>query len=144
MHDKRPQTVFNALQEWARHQGPKAGFTLADLDQVHGDFDSTFRSRKFIKLTGEAGVRITYEAPNATMLNYSMLASRIVERNDRASVISRRGSGDVRRSDMIPWKMIEKFDNGDRKLHLYLANRLVNQLRQCRMIIPGPVSFPKL
>jgi hypothetical protein len=61
--DKRPITVFNAMRDWATTHGPKAGYTLTDLEQLHGDFDSTFRSEEFTTLMSEAGVRVTYAAP---------------------------------------------------------------------------------
>jgi hypothetical protein len=63
LRDKRPTTVFNAMRDWATAHGPSAGYTLTDLEQLHGDFDSTFRSEEFTTLMSEAGVRVTYAAP---------------------------------------------------------------------------------
>jgi hypothetical protein len=63
LRDKRPTTVFNAMRDWATTHGPTPGYALTDLEQLHGDFDSTFRSDEFTTLMSEAEVRVTYAAP---------------------------------------------------------------------------------
>jgi transposase InsO family protein len=37
--------------------------SFSSLEQIHRDFDAPFRSQEFVKLTSEAGVRITHAAP---------------------------------------------------------------------------------
>jgi hypothetical protein len=51
------------MKDWARTHDPTAGNTITDLEQLHGDFDCTFRSEEFTKLMSDAGVRVTYAAP---------------------------------------------------------------------------------
>jgi hypothetical protein len=61
--DKTPRTVLTALKKWARLHGPTAGYTMSEIEQIHGDFDAACRSQEFVTLTSEEGVRITYAAP---------------------------------------------------------------------------------
>jgi hypothetical protein len=75
----------------------------------------------------------------AKLSNCSRFTLRIVERNGKVSVLSRRGSSIVRRSIEMPWKIIKDVDGNDRKLHDLRNDRLDNLLGQRRMIIPGPV-----
>jgi uncharacterized protein YbjT (DUF2867 family) len=51
------------------------------------------------------------------MLNYSTFTSRIVERDHRVRILSRRGSGTVRRSVEMPWKVVEEVDGNNGKLY---------------------------
>jgi hypothetical protein len=63
MTDKTPRTVFTALKKWVRLHGPTAGYKMSDIEQIHVDFDATFRSQEVVALTTKEGVRITYAAP---------------------------------------------------------------------------------
>jgi hypothetical protein len=63
IQDKLPTTVYNALAKWALWHGPTSGYTISSIEQVHGDFDATFRSREFTRLMTDQGIRTTYAAP---------------------------------------------------------------------------------
>jgi hypothetical protein len=63
IQDKMPTTVYNALVKWALWHGPTSGYTISSIEQVHGDFDTTFGSREFTRLMTDQGIRTTYAAP---------------------------------------------------------------------------------
>jgi hypothetical protein len=50
IQDKKPKTIFEAIRDWATESGHPKYTTYLNLNQVHGDFDASFRSREFTKL----------------------------------------------------------------------------------------------
>jgi transposase InsO family protein len=63
IQDKRPRTIFEAIQDWALTFGPSKLYNLSRLEQVHGDFDTSFRSVEFTHLAAEANIRLSFAAP---------------------------------------------------------------------------------
>jgi hypothetical protein len=59
----------------------------------------------------------TYNRIKATILICSRFTSRTIERGGSVRVLSRFDSDTVRRSAMVPWKMVDKVGSRTGKLH---------------------------
>jgi transposase InsO family protein len=63
IQDKKAKTVFNAIHEWATCYGPSATFNISQLNRIHGDYDTVFRSEEIIQLARQSNINISYAAP---------------------------------------------------------------------------------
>jgi transposase InsO family protein len=63
VQDKKARKVFNAIHEWATCYGPSATFNISQLNRIHGDYDTVFRSEEIIQLARQSNINISYAAP---------------------------------------------------------------------------------
>ena len=63
LRDKTAELVFKALQDWAISFGPGTEINLYMLTHIHGDYDPTFRSEEFRRLTANYNIKVTFAAP---------------------------------------------------------------------------------
>ena len=69
LSSKATTVVFEALRKWAIWYGPDATFNISRIHEVHGDFDSVFKSAEFLTLCEQNHIKVTLAAPRHQEMN---------------------------------------------------------------------------